>query len=69
MHNVTLDLSQKAVRFLVLSLDFRLEHWRKQLAGGALSDDEEADIRNDLAFLEGVREHLVNAIPKKPDEP
>ena len=69
MRNVTLDLSQKAARFVLLSVDLQLDHWRKQLAGGTLSEDEQSDVQNDLAFLEGVRAHLASAIPKKPNEP
>lgn len=69
MRNVTLELSQKAVRFLLLTIELQLDRWREQLAGGTLSEDEEADIRNDLAFLDGVREQLATAIPKRPDEP
>lgn len=68
MRNVTLDLSQKAARFVLLSVDLQLDHWRKQFADEMLSEDEQSDVQNDLAFLGGVRAHLAEAIPKKPDE-
>jgi hypothetical protein len=57
-----MNLSPKAMRFIVEALEFRITAYQKQLDAEALSEDEIADLTNDLLFLESLRQELQKAL-------
>ena len=56
------ELSYKAIRFLLAALDLQRETWRARLADPDIGEDERADLGNDLAFLDAVRTDLARAL-------
>jgi len=59
-----MDLSPKAIRFILEALEFRIAAYHKQLKDEDLDDDETADIGNDVMFLESLSQELKQ-IPKR----
>lgn len=57
-----MNLSPKAIRFLVEALEFRIAAYQSQLEVGALSEDEVSDVTNDMMFLESLRQELQKAL-------
>ena len=49
-----MNLSPKAVRFLVEALEFRIAAYQTQLNNQDLDEDDVADLTNDLMFLESL---------------
>ncbi|WP_414526617.1 hypothetical protein [Nodularia chucula] len=53
-----MNLSPKAVRFLVEALEFRIAAYQVQLDKQDLSEDEASEITNDMMFLESLLQEL-----------
>ncbi|MBD2569594.1 hypothetical protein H6G59_17190 [Anabaena lutea FACHB-196] len=53
-----MNLSPKAVRFLVEALEFRIAAYQIQLDEQDLSEDEASEITNDMMFLESLLQEL-----------
>jgi hypothetical protein len=51
---VAMQLSPKAVRFLVDAVEYRITAYQAQLASQDLDEDTTADLSNDLLFLEAL---------------
>jgi hypothetical protein len=59
-----MNLSPKAVWFIVEALDFRIKAYRERL-GEVLDEDEVADITNGCLFLEAIRGDLAQRLESK----
>jgi hypothetical protein len=53
-----MNLSPKAVRFLVEALEFRIAAYQTQLDAPELNEDEASEITNDMMFLESLLQEL-----------
>ncbi len=53
-----MNLSPKAVRFLVEALEFRIAAYQVQLDEQDLSEDEASEVTNDMMFLESLLQEL-----------
>jgi hypothetical protein len=53
-----MNLSPKAVRFLVEALEFRMAAYQTRLDSEGLDEDDVADLTNDLMFLESLLQEL-----------
>ena len=53
-----MNLSPKAIRFIVEALEFRIADYHQQLELEELNEDEIWDIENDLMFLESLLDEL-----------
>lgn len=53
-----MDLSPKAIRFLIAALKHYGEHFDRRLEDASLSDDELADIGNDRQYLVALAQDL-----------
>jgi hypothetical protein len=49
-----MDLSPKAVRFVIEALEHQITEHERRLATNGLSDDEAADLANDKRYLEAI---------------
>jgi hypothetical protein len=49
-----MDLSLKAVRFVIEALEHHIAEHDRRLAANGLSDDEAADLANDKRYLEEI---------------
>lgn len=58
----TVNLSPKAIRFLVEALEFRIAAYQAQLDEPELQDDEASEITNDMMFLESLLQDLKEAM-------
>ncbi len=52
------ELSQKAVHFILIALETQQEVWRARQDDPATSEDDHADLGNDIALLESIRADL-----------
>ncbi|MGB7413675.1 MAG: hypothetical protein WA902_05660, partial [Thermosynechococcaceae cyanobacterium] len=59
-----MNLSPKAVRFIVDALDYRINTYRESLSKD-LEEDEVADLTNDCLYLESIRGELAKARESK----
>lgn len=59
-----MNLSPKAIRFIVDALDYRIKAYQERL-GEVLDEDEVADITNDCLFLEAIRGDLAQILESK----
>ncbi|PSB28923.1 hypothetical protein [Chlorogloea sp. CCALA 695] len=57
-----MNLSPKAIRFIIEALDYRLEAYQERLKANALDEDEASDITNDALFLESLRQELAKTL-------
>lgn len=57
-----MNLSPKAIRFIIEALDYRLEAYQERLKVDALDEDEASDITNDALFLESLRQELAKTL-------
>ncbi|NJL41183.1 MAG: hypothetical protein HC899_34010 [Leptolyngbyaceae cyanobacterium SM1_4_3] len=53
-----MDLSPKAIRFIVEALEFRIAAYQQQIENEALDEDELSDIGNDVMFLQSLLQAL-----------
>ncbi|MDM9385825.1 hypothetical protein QUB80_34810 [Chlorogloeopsis sp. ULAP01] len=51
-----MNLSPKAIRFIVEALEFRIAAYHQQLELEEMNEDEISDIGNDLMFLDALVE-------------
>ena len=58
MNEIELSLPLKHARFVLQSIDFRLETWKQAVECGLLDEDEISDINNDSMLLQDVRDEL-----------
>ncbi len=56
-----MELSPKAIRFIIEALDYRIKAYEESLASYKINEDESSKIANDAMFLEAIREDLVKA--------
>lgn len=54
-----MELSPKAIRFIVEALDYRIKAYQTQLEAENLDEDVISDMENDRAFLEALRGELA----------
>lgn len=59
-----MDLSPKAIRFIVDALDYRIKAYQERLLE-ILDEDEMSDITNDCLFLEAIRGDLAQTLDSK----
>jgi hypothetical protein len=59
-----MDLSPKAIRFIVDALDYRIKAYQERLLE-TLDEDEVSDITNDCLFLEAIRGDLSQTLDSK----
>lgn len=57
-----MNLSPKAIRFIIEALDYRLLAYQERLKANALDEDEASDITNDALFLESLRQELAKTL-------
>jgi hypothetical protein len=57
-----MNLSPKAMRSIVESLEFRITAYQNQLDMEVLSEDEISDLTNDSMFLESLLQELQKAL-------
>lgn len=55
-----MNLSPKAIRFILEALEYRIQAYQAQLETG-LDEDEAADVTNDVMFLEALQQELEKA--------
>lgn len=65
---ITVELSPKSIRYVIRALDLQLREFQSRLGLPSLSEDEEADIRNDQRLFEIIRETFAEALPPPPVE-
>jgi len=53
-----MDLSPKAIRFIIDALEHYVEHFDQLVGNENLSDDELADLSNDQRYLAALRQSL-----------
>ena len=58
MTEIELSLPLKHARFVLQTIDFRLETWKQAIESGVLDEDEISDINNDSMLLQDVRDEL-----------
>ena len=58
MSKVQLDLTYKQVFFLIESLDFQIKNYEKKLEMDTTTENECADIENDLISMRPTLEYL-----------
>ncbi|MBH8575573.1 hypothetical protein I8752_21690 [Nostocaceae cyanobacterium CENA369] len=54
-----MNLSPKAIRFIIEALDYRVKAYQERLQTEVLDEDEASDITNDALFLESLRQELA----------
>ncbi|MBD2607299.1 hypothetical protein H6G81_22900 [Scytonema hofmannii FACHB-248] len=59
-----MELSPKAIRFIIEALDYRINAYRERLKLENLDEDEISDITNDFMFLEALHEEMAKTIVK-----
>jgi hypothetical protein len=59
------ELSPKAIRFIIEALDYRINAYRERLKLENLDEDEISDITNDFMFLEALREEMAKTLGQK----
>jgi hypothetical protein len=59
-----MNLSPKAIRFIVEALEFRIAAYHQQLELEEMNEDEISDIGNDLMFLDALVEELKKTSEK-----
>jgi hypothetical protein len=57
-----MNLSPKALRFIIEALDYRIQAYQEQLDSDSLDEDTASDIGNDAMYLEALREDLLKTI-------
>jgi hypothetical protein len=57
-----MNLSPKALRFMVEALEYRIAAYERQLEAADVTEDEAADVSNDLMFLESILQELNKAL-------
>lgn len=57
-----MNLSPKAIRFIIEALDYRLKAYKERLNIEDLDEDEVSDITNDALFLESLRQELAKSL-------
>ena len=57
-----MNLSPKAIRFIIEALDYRLLAYQERLKADALDEDEASDITNDALFLESLHQELAKTL-------
>ena len=59
-----MELSPKAIRFIIDALDYRINAYEERLKLENLNEDEISDITNDFMFLEALREEMAKTLVK-----
>lgn len=59
-----MELSPKAIRFIIDALDYRINAYQERLKLENLDEDEISDITNDFMFLEALREEMAKTLVK-----
>lgn len=59
-----MNLSPKAIRFIIEALDYRIKAYQERLKVDDLDEDEASDITNDSAFLEAIRTEMEKNLQK-----
>jgi hypothetical protein len=57
-----MNLSPKAMRSIVESLEFRIAAYQNRLDTDVMSEDEASDLTNDLMFLESLLQEFQQAL-------
>jgi hypothetical protein len=57
-----MDLSPKALRFIIEALDYRIQAYQGQLESNTLDEDMASDIGNDSMYLETLHQELTKAL-------
>lgn len=57
-----MELSPKAVRFIIEALEYRIQSYEKILDTGNVDPDEAPDIANDAMYLEAIRDDLATTL-------
>jgi hypothetical protein len=57
-----MNLSPKAIRFLVEALEFRIATYQAQLDEPELNEDDASELTNDMMFLESLLQDLKEAL-------
>jgi hypothetical protein len=57
-----MNLSLKALRFMVEALEYRVAAYEQQLETSDFQEDEAADVTNDLMFLESLLQDLKKSL-------
>ena len=59
-----MELSPKAIRFIINALDYRINAYQERLKLENLDEDEISDITNDFMFLEALSEEMAKTLVK-----
>ncbi|NJM44982.1 MAG: hypothetical protein HC860_01515 [Alkalinema sp. RU_4_3] len=57
-----MNLSPKAMRFMVEALEYRISAYEQQLENSSLDDDAASEITNDLMFLESLLQEFKKTL-------
>jgi hypothetical protein len=57
-----MDLSPKALRFIIEALDYRIQAYQVQLESNTLDEDMASDIGNDAMYLETLHQELTKTL-------
>ncbi|RUT04782.1 hypothetical protein DSM106972_043510 [Dulcicalothrix desertica PCC 7102] len=60
-----MQLSPKAVRFIIEALDYRIKAYKESFNNIHADSDENFYLANDIIYLEAIREELAEAIVQK----
>jgi hypothetical protein len=59
-----MNLSPKALRFIIEALDYRIQAYQVQLESNTLDEDMASDIGNDAMYLETLHQELIEALDR-----
>lgn len=61
-----MELSPKAIRFIIEALEYRIHAYEKRLKMPELEEDEASDITNDMMFLESLCQEFSKTLEISP---
>lgn len=63
-----MNLSPKALRFIIEALDYRIQAYQEQIDSDSLDEDIVSDIGNDAMYLEVLRQELLKTLEALPSK-
>jgi hypothetical protein len=57
-----MELSPKAIRFILEALDYRIKAYEDSLDSTKINEDESSEIGNDVMYLQAIYNHLYSQI-------
>lgn len=65
---IPVELAPKSIRYVIRAIDLQIRDFKQRLESSSLTEDDEADVRNDQRLFEIIRETFAEALPSSPSE-